>query len=207
MTRISSQSAQADLAFMTALVQAGERSQMRGGPIYFIAGSLYGFQCLVQGAQMKGWLTMSPSQGIAFSAAITGAFFAALGWMIWSERKAPPIGVGGRAINAAFTGVGLANLALAGVFASAAIRSHSFQTWLLFPPVVFALQGAVWSMAFTLRRRAWLGVVAAGWFVNSIVLGFSITAPDIYVLAASFGMIVWMAIPGFVMWRLPRLTA
>jgi hypothetical protein len=207
MTSPTPQSAQADLAFMTALVRAGEQSQMRVGPIYFAAGSLYGFECLVQAAQMKGWVTLSPSQGVAFSAAITAAFFAALAVTIWNERKAPPPGVAGRAISAAFTGVGLANLALAGVFGSAAIRAHSLQTWLLFPPVVFALQGAVWSMAFTLRRRAWLGVIAAGWFVNAIVLGLSIDNAGAYVLTASFGMIAWMAIPGFLMWRLPRLTA
>jgi len=41
------------------------------------------------------------------------------------------------------------------------LRLHSLTVWLIYPCTVCVLQGAAWSVAFVLRRRPWLGLVAA----------------------------------------------
>jgi hypothetical protein len=77
-------------------------------------------------------------------------------------------GVASRAVNSAFAGAGIANLALILIFASAAARHHDFHYWLFHPAVVFVLQGAVWYVIFMLRKRMWMALVAAGWLVSGV---------------------------------------
>ena len=69
-----------------------------------------------------------------------------------------------------FGSVGLANLAFIVIFGSLAWRWHSTTTWLIYPCVVMILQGMAWLVAYMLRRRAWMGVVAAGWFITGLAM-------------------------------------
>ncbi len=92
------------------------------------------------------------------------------------------------------------------VFASNAIQQKNLLIWFLYPAVVCAIQGAVWYIAFMLRRRAWLGVVAFGWFATAIALGFLIGTPD-YALVLGVALVLFMAVPGFVLIRLARAGA
>jgi hypothetical protein len=69
------------------------------------------------------------------------------------------------------------------------------------------LQGAAWMIAYTLRRRAWLGLVAAGWFVTAIAMGFSVQSLGYFILWLGLGFLVLMVIPGAVMIRLARKSA
>ncbi len=73
-----------------------------------------------------------------------------------------------------FAAVGMSNLALVAVIGSVALREKSITTWLIYPCTVFVLQGAAWLMAYTLRRRAWLGLVALGWFVTALGMGWAV---------------------------------
>jgi hypothetical protein len=86
------------------------------------------------------------------------------------------------------------------VFASVAIRDKSLTIWLLYPCAVFALQGAAWMVAWMLRRRGWLGVVALGWFASAIVLAQTIDTP-LYPMIAGVALVLFMAVPGAVMMR------
>jgi hypothetical protein len=189
-----------DLAFLRALAEGGGESQRGTGAALLAGGLLYGLQCLVAGAQTNGWVQQSDTFQALFSAGITVAFLLALAWIIWSTRKASEGGVAARALQAAFAGAGTATLAMLCVFAAAAIREKSLTIWLLYPCAVFALQGAAWMVAWRLRRRAWLGVVALGWMLSSVVLSLTIGSP-LYPLVAGLALVLFMAVPGAVMMR------
>jgi hypothetical protein len=117
------------------------------------------------------------------------------------DRKRPAVGVTNRAVNSAFAGAGLANLALVIVFASAAARNHDFRYWLFHPAVVFVLQGAVWYVIFMLRKRLWMALVAAGWLASGVALGMLVDRPELYLLIATVSLFLLMAVPGFGMMR------
>ena len=65
------QQAQADLAFLKALVEEAGRSQMTGGAIFVAAGLLYGLQCLVHWTQIVGITRFSDVFMLAFVIGIT----------------------------------------------------------------------------------------------------------------------------------------
>ncbi|HWT52464.1 MAG TPA: hypothetical protein VN113_09820 [Caulobacter sp.] len=111
------------------------------------------------------------------------------------------MGAANRAINAAFAGTGIANLALVLIFAAAASRHKDFHYWLFHPAVVFVLQGAVWYVIFMLRKRIWMLLVAAGWLASGVALGLLIDRADLYLLIASVGLFAFMMVPGFHMMR------
>ena len=66
--------------------------------------------------------------------------------------------------------------------------------------VVFAFQGAAWYAVWALRKRAWTGLVAAGWFVFAAALGATLPS-HWFVLLASAGLFLLMVVPGWVMVR------
>lgn len=193
-------SARDDLAFLRALAEGGGESQRGTGMALVVGGLLYGLQCFVAGAQSYGWLRLSDVAMTAFSIAITVVFLLAISWISWLGRNAPRGGVVARALSAAFASAGTATLSLLCVFASVAIRDKSLTIWLLYPCAVFALQGAAWMVAWMLRRRAWLGVVALGWLVSAVVLAWTIDTP-LYPMIAGVALVLFMAVPGAVMMR------
>jgi hypothetical protein len=109
----------------------------------------------------------------------------------------------GKAIGAAFGAIGLANLALISIFAWLAWRDRSLETWLIYPCVVFVLQGAAWMVAFMMRRKAWLGLVALGWFGAGVAMAFTIGSAA-YVLIVAAALLILMTLPGLVLIRLAR---
>jgi hypothetical protein len=169
---LQSQSAQEDLAFMRALVEAGGRTQLVGGGFYLFAGLLYGGQCLADWVLMVAGLYSIPPLGLVVNLGPTVLLVIAIPLWIWRNRgQQPPGGTVARATHAAFGSAGIANLVVVATFGWASARAHSFMIWELYPVVVFALQGAVWLSVFMLRRRAWHLAVAAGWFASSFLLG------------------------------------
>jgi hypothetical protein len=91
---------------------------------------------------------------------------------------------------------------MACVFAYGASKAESFGLWLYHPIVVCMFQGVAWYVAWSILRRAWLGLVALGWFVTTVALGVVLYS-DIgaYLLILGVALIVCMAIPGWVIWR------
>jgi len=193
-------SARDDLAFLRALAEGGGESQRGTGMALVAGGLLYGLQCFVAGAQAYGWLHLGDVAMTVFSIAITVVFLLAISWLRWLGRNAPRGGVVARALSAAFAAAGTATLSMLCVFASVAIRDKSLTIWLLYPCAVFALQGAAWMVAWMLRRRAWLGVVALGWLVSAVVLAWTIDTP-LYPMIAGVALVVFMAVPGAIMMR------
>jgi hypothetical protein len=192
-----------DLSFLRGLVQSNGNHQALFGELYMAAGLTYGLQTLGHWAQALGVLSLSPYQGLALATGPTALFLAYLGWALWRSRRSPIGGVTNRAVNAAFGAAGFANLIMAAVVGMLAIREGSLTIWLLYPCLVFIIQGAAWGVAYALRRRAWLGLVALGWSAAAVVMAFFIGSPT-YALIASLSMFVLMFAPGAAMLLLSR---
>ncbi|MBI1682279.1 hypothetical protein [Caulobacter hibisci] len=195
---------QDDLAFLRGLAEGGaERAGfgVAGGALYGSAGLLYGIQTLVYFAQEKGLVRLGGLGNLILAWLPTLIFVVLMTIVIVVERKRPKGGVASRAVNAAFAGAGLANLALIIVFAVAAARNHDFRYWLFHPAVVFVMQGAVWYAVFALRKRAWMLVVSLGWLASGVALGLLVDRADLYLLIAGFGLFAFMMVPGFFMMR------
>src|SRR5437868_540186 len=81
----------------------------------------------------------------------------------------------------------------------AELQHHSFATWLIYPACVFILQGAAWMVAWAVRRQAWLGLVAVGWFAFAIAMGLTTDHLGFYVLFCGLGIWSCMALPGWLL--------
>jgi hypothetical protein len=196
-----------DLAFMRALVEGGGSQGMaQFGEVYFVAGLLYGLQVLLQALPGFGVPPPSPPWQLAIGIGPTVVFLAFLVWSLWRHRG-QSAGVAQRAIGAVFGAVGLANVALICIIGSAALRHRSLEIWLIYPCVVFVLQGAAWIVAGVVRRQAWPGLLGAAWIVMGIAMGFCVEWMPIYALIAGAALIGLMAIPGAAMMRLVRRAA
>jgi hypothetical protein len=90
------------------------------------------------------------------------------------------------------------------VIGSVAWRLHSNTVWLIYPCVVMVLQGMAWLVAFMLRRRSWMGVVALGWFLVGIGMAAAIQTIGAYIVVAGIGMVAFMLTPGLLMIRQAR---
>lgn len=193
-----------DLAFLRTIAEGGGERGGLGAPgaaLYGSAGLIYGIQTLGHFAQVKGVLVMSPLGDLLLGWLPTVIFLIIMTLVIIVDRKRPQVGAANRAVSAAFTATGLANLALIVIFAAAAIRNHEFKYWLFHPAVVFVVQGAVWFVVFSLRKRAWMALVSVGWLGAGIALGLLIDRPDLYLLIAALGLFAFMMAPGFYMMR------
>jgi hypothetical protein len=109
--------------------------------------------------------------------------------------------VAARALNATYTSAGVANLFIVAIFGYNAMLEKSMTLWLLYPAVICVFQGAVWYVAWVIRRKLWLAVISAGWLLTSVTLGALIhNAPD-YLLVLSVALIVLMGGGGWYMQR------
>jgi hypothetical protein len=198
-------SVRSDLAFMRALVSDRGLLPVGFGEAYLAGGLIYGFQVLAQ------WLAMgalAPSSGWSAVLGIgpTFVFLAVLAAILWRYRGAGG-GATARAVGATFGAAGLANLALICVIGSVAIRHRSLEIWLIYPCVVFVLQGAAWLVAGGMRRRAWQSLVGLGWFAAAIAMALSLGSMRWCAPIAAASLLGLMAVPGAVIVRLSRKSA
>ncbi len=192
-----------DLAFLKGLVGEGSRAEMSGGIVFLGAGIIYGVQCLIQWINLMGWIHLNGPGNIAVGALPTVALLILVFWVSWRDRKNGPKGVATRALNAAFSSAGLANLFIVAVIAYVAITEKSFVIWALYPAVICAMQGAVWYTAYMIRRKLWLAFVSAGWFATTLALGALVRSPH-YVLVIGLALLFLMGGSGYTMMRLAK---
>lgn len=201
------ETAQDDLAYMRTVVEQGGRPRMAGALIYMAAGLIYGTETLVHWGQSANLIQLSEKATLVFVAGCTALFVLVMIVLIARDKtKGVGVGSGSRALNAAFGGAGLANIALMVIFGVNAWRQHDFLIWMLYPCVVFALQGAAWYVAFMLRRKAWMLVVSLGCLVTAAVMGVVIGTPTFNLMAA-LACFAWLAVPGAIMARDARREA
>lgn len=189
-----------DLAFLRALVAPEDRWQAQFGKIYAAAGAIYGVQMLMHIGQL---LALAPNQGLAAQVIGWGPTIVFVAILIWIVRRDGPRpgGATSRAVGSVFAAVGLANLALCVSIGSVALRLHSQTIWLIYPCVVMVLQGLAWLVAYMLRRRPWLGLVAVGWFAVGIAMAAFIDNMVGFVLSATVGIVGLMLLPGLYLMR------
>jgi hypothetical protein len=201
--------AEADLAYMRALVDGGRSPAIMAGPsIYLAAGLLYGAQCLYFLVELLTPIHWPGPLSLGVTIGVNIAFFAWLTFVIVREKGR---GVGGssqsRALNAMFSATGLANIGFIIVFAANAIARPDFTFWLLYASTVFILQGAAWYVAFLFRRKAWMALIAIGWFASGIALGLLLDNITAYLAVCAAALFLCMALPGWIMIRQSRAQA
>jgi hypothetical protein len=60
-----------------------------------------------------------------------------------------------------------------------------------------------WMVVYALRRRAWYGVVAVGWFGTGVGMALAIHNAAAFIAIGGAGFIAFMLVPGWVMMRQP----
>jgi hypothetical protein len=200
------QSLRDDLAFLRALVQAGEDNYRPLGESYLLGGLVYGGEMLLHVGQTAGLAPATPLASLIVGAGPTVIFIAGLVFLLRRHGATMPASGATNAVRTAFAAIGISILALIAVIGAVAIREQSLTVWFIFPCTVFVLQGTAWLLAFLLRRHAWQGVIAAGWFATGIAMAIFVTRQDIYVLLAGVGLFGFMALPGYLMLRHARTT-
>lgn len=189
-----------DLAFIRALVAPEDHWQRQFGKLYAAAGACYAVQMLLHIGQ---FLNLTPRDGLGAQLIGWGPSGVFLVILIWVIRRDGPQrgGATSRAVGAVFAAVGMTNLALCASIGSVALRLHSLTLWLIYPCVVMILQGLAWMVAYMLRRRSWLGLVALGWFAVGVAMAFFIDNMVGYVAAATVGVVCFMLTPGLYLMR------
>lgn len=195
---------EADLAFLRSIVEGGGDSKgtLTLGVAYLAAGLLYGVQCLFHIGQQWGWIRWPGLANLAFIFGITIAFLIVLIWVVRVDRKA---GAGGpvvtRTLNAAFSGAGMANLAVVVMFGVGSARDQDFALWLYYPAVIFALQAAAWYVAFSLRKKGWMLACSIGGWLTAVALGLLVRQPGLYIYVCTAALFLLFAAPGWIMVR------
>ena len=195
---------EADLAFLRSIVQGGgsAKATLTLGVAYLAGGLLYGLQCLFHIGQMVGWIRWPDLANLAFVIGITVAFFIVLMWAIREDRKLGTAGpIVTRTLNAAFSSAGMANLAIVIVFGFGAQRDQDFAIWLYYPAMIFALQSAVWYVAWSLKKKPWMLATAAGGWVTAVTLGVLVRQSEIYLYVCTAALFLLFAGPGWIMTR------
>ena len=202
-------SARDDLAYMRALVETPGAFQRSFGQAYFTAGLCYGLQMILHAAQALGWIAESGLPALLIGLGPTVVFLVLLVWIIAADRatRKPLAGATAKAIGAVLGAIGIANLVLVFVVGVVAWRESSLTVWLIYPCTVMVLQGTAWLVIYALRRRAWFGVVALGWFATAAAMAVGVAYQNfpLFIGAAGVGFLVFMLAPGWIMMRNARI--
>ena len=193
-----------DLAFLKALVSEGPKVQGTGGVIFMTAGLAYGLDCIAYWAQMAFQIPLSLFMWRMLGLLPTLILFAVIAWVMWRNGKQGEQGVATRALNAAYISGGMINLVIALIFGYVATLEKSMLIWLLYPVVMCAFQGAIWYIAYMVRRKLWLAGVSAGWFATTLGLGLLVRDTQTYLLVLGIALIVLMGGAGWTLIALNR---
>jgi hypothetical protein len=200
--------AEADLAFLRGVVESGGRPQLTVGVIFLVGGLFYGLQCLFHLGQIAGFVRWPDWASLSFVVMITTSVLAAIVWAVLHDRRMGRTSQSGpmmsRAMNGVFSGAGMANLAVIIVFGVGAMRENDFSIWLYYAAVVFAFQSVAWFMAWTLKRKAWMGLVSAGHWVTAVALGVLVREPVAYLAVCTAALFLLFAAPGWIILREAR---
>ncbi len=194
---------EADLAFLRSIVQGGNsgRATLTLGVAYLAGGLLYGLQCLFHIGQVWGLIRWPDLANLAFVIAVSVAFFIVLMWAVREDRKSGAGPIVTRTLNAAFSGAGMANLAIVIVFGFGARRDEDFAIWLYYPSMIFALQSAAWFVAWNLKRKGWMLAASLGGWLTAVALGLLVRHSVIYLYVCTAALFLLFAGPGWIMTR------
>lgn len=191
----AAESAERDLAYLRSLVEPPGRVPVAAGLIFVTCGAVYAVPAFVHWAAMSGWIGLTSTVQLLLAGGPSLVFAIAVALIVLREHRSGSAGTSGRALMGAFFAIAITDFVLLAMFVPAAIRAGSAEPWLLFTASACALQGTGWLLAYLLRRLAWIGVVAVGWFVTAIVLGATIGTP-LYLLTLGVALVLFMILPG-----------
>jgi hypothetical protein len=207
MTEKTIGTAEADLAFLRGIVESTGKPHLTMGVMLLAGGLLYGFQCLFHLGQIAGIIRWPDWATLTFVVLITVAMCAVSAWAVLHDRKIGPGRTGPtatRAINSAFSGTGAGNLAIIIVFGIGAARDNDFAIWLYYPAIVFAFQFVAWFMAWTLKKKAWMGLIALGHWITAVSLGLLVREPVAYMWVVTAALFLLFALPGWIIFNEAR---
>ncbi|QBX36870.1 hypothetical protein E4M02_04500 [Brevundimonas sp. S30B] len=201
--------AEADLAYLRAIVEGDGRPRLTLAVAYLAGGLLYGLQCLFHLGQATGVIRWPDLANLSFVVGISVAFMVVLSWAIRRDRRDQAANVGpaaNRAMHAALNGAGMVNVAAIIVFGVGAARDQDLALWLYYPAMVFGLQSAAWIMAWSLKRKGWMLATALGGWGAAVALGLLVREPLAYLLVCTAALFALFAAPGWIMFRDARRT-
>jgi hypothetical protein len=184
---------------MRALTEESGHSRAREGAILAAVGIIFGLTALQYWllrmevfAVPRSWQPFLWMDGVI-------AYLVTL--FIIHRRFPKRPGVGPRAMEAAWAGVGI-GITVAAI--SLAVSGWRLQMPMLasgtFPIVLFTLYGTAWGVAFAVKRRTWFALVAIGCSATAVACGFLIGTHEEWLLL-SLGLFALVAVPGFVILR------
>jgi hypothetical protein len=205
----ASPTAHADLAFLKALVEGDGRREAAFGASYLLAGVGYGIQIILQWLDFADILPLPQPIYLAVVSLPTAALIVFSSWQGWRLRKTRAPNAASRAIDAMFSGAGLANVAVIAAIVAAAVGQRAYMMILVYPAVLFAFQGACWFVVYRVRKQLWMLAVALAWVASGVGMGVALGMMQLhaYVAIATFDLWVLMALPGYLMLRNARRSA
>lgn len=197
---VTPQSAEQDLAFLRRLMGSDDGGAWRRGfgRIYALWGAAFAIPLTFEWARWVGLIEL-PRNFWVYAAVIVTVLVG--GASVWIARRSPPTtGAQGKALNATFGGIGWANLVVLVALIAVANALKDGRIMMLHAVIVFGFQGAAWYAVWALRKRLWIGLVAAGWYAAAVGAGLTLATPT-FILVCAAALILLMVVPGLVMAR------
>ena len=191
------QSVKNDVAFLRSLASEEGNSLSRQGATLLTVGAIFSCVDVFYWADSARYLRIS---GLLEHVPWIAGSLLFLICLIFINAKIPrSTGAAARAISAASAGVGFGISAAvpALVVGAMALRQPLLVTS-IFPVVLLTLNGAVWMVAYAVKRHAWFVTTAIGCLVATIVCGFVMGRPEEWLVLAA-AMILLVAAPGAVL--------
>lgn len=202
MTDNQIQDLKADIAFMKALAQEGQKTPLLGGAIMVAAGLIFGLASVAEWAMMTGRLNFGTpwAQLYNWGGAMV-LFFVILAVVRRRLRSQPGAGSpSNRASGTAWAAVGWTIFTLAAAIAVVSWRTGSNVPATLFPSIILGLYGGGWSVAAVMSRRRWLWLTAIGSYVGAVVVAWFANSPTI-MLAYAGCLLLLAVLPGLMLMR------
>jgi hypothetical protein len=191
-----------DIAFMRALTEDSGHSMAREGAILAAVGIIFGLTALQYWLLRMEVFTVPRSwQPFLW---MDGVIVYLITLSLIHHRFPKRPGVGPRAMEAAWAGVGIGiTVAAIALLASGWRLQMPMLASGAFPIVLFTLYGTAWGVAFAVRRRTWFALVAIGCSATAVACGFLIGTREEW-LVLTLGLFALVAVPGFVILRQAR---
>lgn len=186
-----------DIAFLKSLAADGAAPVMGGAPLA-LAGLCFAAASIAHWAALSGYLPLSGWGFAIIWFAALAVFLAGIAWSRRGHSRTPSPAT--RAINAVWTGVAWAILA---IFASLIAASMATGEWILMSlisPVVLALYGAAWMVGARFATRAWMSAMPYMCFAAAIAIA-ALTGRAEQYLGYAAALLLTAALPGFALMR------
>jgi hypothetical protein len=187
-----------DLAFMKGLAMDTGRLPGVVGAHFALAGLIYGPPIILGWAALQGLVDLPTGWVSGAGLWCTIIYVPVMLLLIWKGPRRPAAGSAtGRAMAAAWAGMGLTTITIITVVFTAGAKLHEPQMWQVWCSICFALWGAGWFAVQMLRpRQGWIWV-ALGSYAQAVANGFLIQTPYL-LLALGVGILLWLGGPGLV---------